>query len=120
ILQCFEQMEPGPILVDDWRFVLPPKNEGYSTIEGLIAHFKIVLEGVKIPAVTVHSFSESPNGEVGGNVVTDGAGWPCAVDCRIAGTPLLGGLEHMVVGSLLRELIPTFELINMISGEVEQ
>src|SRR5690606_12519752 len=47
ILQCFEQMEPGPILVDDWRFVLPPKNEVYSTIEGVIAHFKIVMEGVK-------------------------------------------------------------------------
>jgi len=120
ILQCFEQMEPGPILVDDWRFVLPPKNEVYSTIEGLIAHFKIVMEGVKIPAGTVYSYTESPNGELGWYLVSDGSGRPYKVHCRAPGIPLLGGLEHMVVGSLLPDLIPTFDLINMIGGEVEQ
>jgi NADH-quinone oxidoreductase subunit D len=120
ILQCFEQMEPGPILVDDWRYVLPPKEEVYSTIEGVIGHFKLIMEGTKIPKGTVYSYTESPNGELGWYLVSDGSGRPYKVHCRAPGIQLVGGLEHMIVGSLLPDLVPTFGLINMIGGEVEQ
>lgn len=120
ILQCFEQMEPGPILVDDWRYVLPPKEEVYSTIEGVIGHFKLIMEGTKIPKGTVYSYTESPNGELGWYLVSDGSGRPYKVHCRAPGIQLVGGLEHIIVGSLLPDLVPTFGLINMIGGEVEQ
>src|SRR5690606_18769016 len=120
IEQCFEQMEPGPIIIDDWRYVLPPKNEVYSTIEGVIGHFKHVMEGIKIPAGSVYSYTESPNGELGWYIVSDGSGRPYKVHCRAPGIQMIGGLEDMVLGSLLPDLIPTFDLINMIGGEVEQ
>ena len=40
----------APVIVDDWRIVLPPKPEVYGTIEGVMAHFKLVMEGIQVPA----------------------------------------------------------------------
>lgn len=120
VRQCFAQMAPGPTIIDDWRFVLPPKPHVYSTIEGVIGHFKIVMEGVKIPKGEVYSYTESPNGELGWYLVSDGSGRPYKVHCRAPGIQMVSGLEHMVKGSLLADLIPTFDAINMIGGEVEQ
>jgi len=120
INQCFEQMEPGPHIIEDWRYVMPPKPQVYSTIEGVIGHFKLVMEGVKIPKGEVYSYTESPNGELGWYLVSDGSGRPYKVHCRAPGIQLVSGLEHMVKGSMLPDLIPTFDAINMIGGEVEQ
>lgn len=120
IRQCFEQLEPGPILVDDWRYRLPPKPDVYSTIEGVIGHFKLIMEGIKIPKGECYAYTESPNGELGWYLVSDGSGRPYKVHCRAPGIQLMGGLEHMVKGAILPDLIPTFDTINMIGGEVEQ
>jgi NADH-quinone oxidoreductase subunit D len=46
VRQCLKQMEPGDIVVKDFRYVLPPKPQVYGTIEGLMAHFKIIMEGI--------------------------------------------------------------------------
>ncbi|WP_373049195.1 NADH dehydrogenase (quinone) subunit D [Vulgatibacter sp.] len=120
IEQCFDKMKPGPHIIDDWRYVLPPKPQVYSTIEGVIGHFKIVMEGIKIPKGECYAYTETPNGELGWYLVSDGSGRPYKVHCRAPGIQLVGGLEHMVKGSLLPDLIPTFDAINMIGGEVEQ
>ncbi len=68
----------GPINVDDPRIILPPKSEVYSTIEGTIQHFKIVMEGLKLPAGEVYSYTEGGNGELGFYIVADGTGRPSA------------------------------------------
>ncbi|AKU90686.1 NADH-quinone oxidoreductase subunit D [Vulgatibacter incomptus] len=120
VRQCFEQMQPGPTMIEDWRYALPPKPQVYSTIEGVIGHFKIVMEGIKIPKGECYAYTESPNGELGWYLVSDGSGRPYKVHCRAPGIPLLGGVEHMVKGAILPDLIPTFDTINMIGGEVEQ
>lgn len=120
ILQCFEQMEPGPTMIEDWRYVLPPKPHVYSTIEGVIGHFKHIMEGIKIPKGEVYSYTESPNGELGWFLVSDGSGRPYKVHCRAPGIQAVGALEHMLTGSLLPDLVQTFGSINMIGGEVEQ
>jgi len=118
--QCLAQMEPGDIAIQDFRYVLPPKPQVYGTIEGLMAHFKIVMEGIKVPAGEVYSYTEAANGELGFYVVSDGGGRPYKLGIRAPGWPMVAGLPHMVVGSLLADLIPTFDTINMIGGEVEQ
>lgn len=118
--QCFEQMQPGPTILDDWRYVLPPKPLVYSTIEGVMGHFKMIMEGIKIPKGECYSYTESPNGELGWYLVSDGSGRPYKIHCRAPGIQLVGGMEKMVRGSLLADLIPTFDAINMIGGEVEQ
>jgi NADH-quinone oxidoreductase subunit D len=118
--QCLAQMEPGDIAIRDFRYVLPPKPQVYGTIEGLMAHFKIIMEGIKVPAGEAYSYTEAANGELGFYVVSDGGGRPYKLGIRAPGWPMVAGLPHMVVGSLLADLIPTFDTINMIGGEVEQ
>ena len=118
--QAAEQIPAGPVILDDWRYVLPPKPEVYGTIEGLIAHFKIVMEGVQVPAGEVYAYTEAANGELGWYAVSRGGGRPYKLHCRAPGLPILSGLPHMIEGAMLADLIPTFDSINMIGGEVEQ
>jgi NADH-quinone oxidoreductase subunit D len=68
--------------VDDPRVVLPPKDEVYTTIEGTIQHFKIVMEGIKVPAGECYSYTEGGNGELGFYMVSDGSGTPWRVRIR--------------------------------------
>ncbi|MHB8416933.1 MAG: NADH-quinone oxidoreductase subunit D [Myxococcales bacterium] len=118
--QAAEQIPAGPVILDDWRYVLPPKPEVYGSIEGLIAHFKIVMEGVQVPPGEVYAYTEAANGELGWYVVSKGNGRPYKLHVRSPGLPILSGLSHIIEGSLLADLIPTFDSINMIGGEVEQ
>jgi NADH-quinone oxidoreductase subunit D len=120
IRQCFAQMEPGEFIVKDFRYALPPKPLVYGTIEGLMAHFKQIMEGIKIPAGEAYSYTEAANGELGFYVVSDGGGRPYKLGLRAPGWPMLAALPVMCCGSLLSDLIPTFDSINMIGGEVEQ
>ena len=118
--QAMAQIPAGPVILDDWRYVLPPKPEVYGTIEGLIAHFKIVMEGVQVPRGEVYAYTEAANGELGWYIVSDGTGRPYKLHVRAPGLPILSGLQHIMEGSMLADLIPTFDSINMIGGEVEQ
>jgi len=120
VRQCFRQMEPGEIAVADYRYVLPPKPEVYGTIEGAMAHFKLIMEGIKVPAGEAYSFIEAANGELGFYAVSDGGGRPYKLGVRAPGWNMLMALPAMLEGKLLADLIPTFDTINMIGGEVEQ
>ncbi len=118
--QCFRQMEPGEIAVSDYRYVLPPKPLVYGTIEGLMAHFKLVMEGIQVPAGEAYSYTEAANGELGFYVVSDGGGRPYKLGLRAPGWAMLAAIPFLTKGSLLADLIPTYDSINMIGGEVEQ
>ena len=72
----------GPIMANDPRFVLPPKQEVYGSIEGLMNHFKLVIEGQKVPAGEVYVATEGGNGELGFYLVSDGSGRPYRVRVR--------------------------------------
>jgi NADH-quinone oxidoreductase subunit D len=120
IEQALDQMpDEGPINVDDPRIVLPPKDEVYTTIEGTIQHFKIVMEGIKIPAGEAYGYTEGGNGELGFYLVSDGSGTPYRVRIRppcFAITQALGGL---VTGLMIPDVVPTFGSLNMIGGECD-
>jgi NADH-quinone oxidoreductase subunit D len=118
--QCFKQMEPGEIAVVDSRYVLPPKPQVYGTIEGVMAHFKLIMEGIQVPAGETYAYTESPNGELGFYLVSDGGGRPYKLGLRCPTWPMLSALPYIMKGSLLADLIPTYDSINMIGGEVEQ
>jgi NADH-quinone oxidoreductase subunit D len=120
VRQCFERMPPGEIIVSDFRYALPPKPLVYGTIEGVMAHFKLVMEGIQVPAGEAYGFTEAANGELGFYVVSDGGGRPYKLGLRAPGWPMLAALPHMTRGALLSDLVPTFDSINMIGGEVEQ
>lgn len=120
IEQALEQMpDEGPICIDDPRVVLPPKDEVYSTIEGTIQHFKIVMEGVKIPAGECYSYTETGNGELGFYLVSDGSGTPYRVRIRPPSFYITQGLQHLVTGAMIPDVVPTFGSLNMIGGECD-
>ncbi|MGA8892450.1 MAG: NADH-quinone oxidoreductase subunit D [Anaeromyxobacteraceae bacterium] len=120
VRQCFEQMQPGPIATEDSRYVLPPKPEVYGSIEGAMAHFKIIMEGVQVPAGEAYAYVEAANGELGFYAVSDGSGRPYKLGVRAPGWNMLMALPQMMEGQMLADLIPTFDTVNMIGGEVEQ
>lgn len=120
VRQALGKMAPGPVILDDWRIVLPPKPEVYGTIEGVMAHFKLIMEGIQVPAGEIYDATEAANGELGWYLVSDGSGHPYKVHVRAPGFAILSGVPRMIEGRMLADLIPTFDTINMIGGEVEQ
>ena len=120
IRQCFRDMAPGELVVRDFRYVLPPKPEVYGTIEGVMAHFKLIMEGIQVPAGETYGYTEAANGELGFYLVSDGSGRPYKIGLRAPGWPMLAALPVILQGALLSDLVPVFDSINMIGGEVEQ
>jgi len=111
--------DEGPVSVDDPRVMLPPKEQVYSTIEGTIQHFKIIMEGLKLPAGEAYSYTEGANGELGFYLVSDGSGTPYRVRIRPPSFYITGGLEHIITGGMMADVVPCFGSLNMIGGECD-
>ncbi|MCB9624441.1 MAG: NADH-quinone oxidoreductase subunit D [Sandaracinus sp.] len=121
IEQALEQMpDEGPVSIDDPRIMLPEKREVYSTIEATIAHFKLVMEGLKAPKGAVYSFTEGGNGELGFYIVSDGSGTPYRVRVRPPCWFNLQAAREMIMGDMIADIIPTFGSVNMIGGECDR
>jgi NADH-quinone oxidoreductase subunit D len=121
IEQALEKMPAeGKVYVDDPKVFLSPKSETYNSIEGLIHHFKIVMNGPPVPKGEAYFAIESPNGEHGYYVVSDGTGIPWRVRARPTCLPMTMFFPEMVKGAMIADIIPTFGSINMIGGELER
>jgi NADH-quinone oxidoreductase subunit D len=118
--QALAQLPAGPVRVDDPRITLPPKKEVYDNIEGLMNHFKLVIEGVKIPRGEVYVAVEGANGELGFYLVSDGSGRPYRVRVRPPCFFGMAALGEMLKGYLISDIITTFGMINMIGGECDR
>ena len=120
ILQSCERMaDDGPVNCDDPRVMLPPKADVYNTIEATIQHFKLIMEGAKVPKGEVYSYTEGGNGELGFYLVSDGTGTPWRVRIRPPCFPITGGLSRLINGAMLSDIVPTFGSLNMIGGECD-
>ncbi len=120
IEQAIERMpDDGPVNVDDPRVMLPEKHAVYTTIEATIQHFKLVMEGAKVPKGEVYSYTEGGNGELGFYLVSDGSGTPYRVRIRPPCFPITGGLSKLITGRMLSDVVPTFGSLNMIGGECD-
>ncbi len=120
IEQAADKMtDEGPVNADDPRLVLPDKSAVYTTIEATIQHFKLVMEGAKVPAGEVYSYTEGGNGELGFYLVSDGGGTPYRVRIRPPCFPIVGGLSKLIAGRMLSDIVPTFGSLNMIGGECD-
>jgi NADH-quinone oxidoreductase subunit D len=121
IEQAIEQMpDDGPINVDDPRVIFPEKSDVYTTIEATIAHFKLVMEGLRTPKGEVYSFTEGGNGELGFHIVSDGSGTPYRVRVRPPCWYNLAASREMLLGGMIADIIPTFGSVNMIGGECDR
>jgi NADH-quinone oxidoreductase subunit D len=121
LAQAIERLpDHGPINVDDPRIILPSKDDVYNTIEGTIAHFKLVMEGVKPPPGAVYSYTEGGNGELGFYIVSDGSGTPYRVRCRPPSFINLMAAAPMIRGNMIADIVPIFGSVNMIGGECDR
>ncbi len=111
--------DDGPVNCDDPRVVLPEKMDVYTTIEATIQHFKLIMEGAKVPAGEVYSYTEGGNGELGYYLVSDGTGTPYRVRIRPPCFQITGGLYRLIEGRMLSDIVPTFGALNMIGGECD-
>ena len=123
-LDLMKKIKPGSpddeINVRDPRIVLPPKSEVYTTIEGTINHFKLIMEGVNVPAGEVYQYTEAGNGELGFLLVSRGGGNPWRVRVRGPCFFSLQCVKSMIKGSMLADIVPSFGSINMIGGECDR
>ena len=120
IRQCLKGLPGGPLNVDDPHIMLPPKESVYNSIEGMINHFKLIFEGIQVPAGEVYSYTEAANGELGFYIVSNGTGKPYKLRVRPPCFYFMGGIDRMIEGGMLSDIIPTFDTINMIGGEVDR
>jgi NADH-quinone oxidoreductase subunit D len=106
----------------DRRVVLPPKENTYGSIEGLMNHFMLVMEGygIRPPAGEAYVPVEGANGELGFYVVSDGSDRPYRVRCRPPCLPPVAALARMIEGQMVADIIPTFGSVNMIGGELDR
>jgi NADH-quinone oxidoreductase subunit D len=116
---CDRMADSGPVNVDDPRVMLPDKGAVYTTIEATIQHFKLIMEGAKVPKGEVYSYTEGGNGELGFYLVSDGSGTPYRVRIRPPCFPITGGLAKLITGNMLSDIVPTFGSLNMIGGECD-
>jgi len=118
--QVLDRMpDSGPVNCDDPAVVLPDKMAVYTTIEATIQHFKLIMEGAKIPKGEVYSYTEGGNGELGYYLVSDGSGTPYRVRIRPPCFQITSGLSKILEGRMLSDIVPTFGSLNMIGGECD-
>ena len=118
--QALAKMPTGPVSIDDPRIVLPEKEKVYNSIEGLMHHFKIIMEGVQVPPGEVYQPVEGGNGELGFYIVSDGGGRPYRVRVRPPCFIAMGAFREMIRGYAVADIVPTFGMINMIGGECDR
>jgi len=120
IEQCLAGMPEGPVDVDDAKIRWPGKNRVFNRMEELIAQFKLVTEGMKPPIGEVYQAVEGGNGELGFYLVSDGSGKPYKCRCRSPSFSNTQPLSRMIQGKMLADVVPTFDMINMIGGECDR
>jgi NADH-quinone oxidoreductase subunit D len=118
--QCLAKMPPGPVMISDSRFALPPKRDVYNSIEGLMNHFKIVMEGVRVPPGEAYQAVEGANGELGFYLVSDGSGRPYRVRVRPPCFFGMASLGDVLKGLMVADIVTTFGMVNMIGGECDR
>ena len=120
VKQALAGMPEGPIKADAPKVVLPDREKMKTEMEALIYHFKIITEGFAVPAGEVYQAVESPRGEMGYYIVSDGTAKPYRVHMRNPTFASLQALETMCVGRLLADVVAVIGSIDIVLGEIDR
>jgi NADH-quinone oxidoreductase subunit D len=120
IQQALEGMPAGPFRAHVPGVVLPPKEDTLHKMESLIFHFKIITEGFKSPRGSVYQAVESPKGELGFYIASDGTNKPNRVRVRPPSFVNLAALPALVEGRLLADVICAIGTVDIVLGEVDR
>ena len=134
--QCLDRLQPGPVMVEDKKIAWPAQlsigsdGQGNSldhirhlmgeSMEALIHHFKLVTEGFKVPAGQVYSAVESPRGELGVHIVSDGSTRPYRVHYRDPSFTNLQAVAAMCEGGQIADVIAAVASIDPVMGGVDR
>ncbi len=122
-VQCLnrlERMDGKPWSIDNRKVVLPPREELHTSMESLIHHFKIVTEGYRVPEGEVYTTVESPRGELGCFVVSDGGAKPWRVKFRAPSFVALQATATCMSDALIADLIAIVGSLDTVMGEVDR
>jgi NADH-quinone oxidoreductase subunit D len=124
VRQALKLLEPGPISALDQKHALPDKMSTYTDMESLIHHFKLIMpgseHGLNPPVTDLYSATESPNGELGFFLVSDGSSNPWRVRVRppsFLNYPIFGRLME---GAMLADVVAILASFNIIAGELDR
>jgi len=136
IEQCLDKLRPGPVMVADKKIAWPAQlslgGDGLgnslehikdimgTSMEALIHHFKLVTEGFNVPAGQVYSAVESPRGELGAHIVSDGGTRPYRVHFRDPSFTNLQAVPAMSEGAMLSDVIAAVASIDPVMGGVDR
>ena len=120
IEQALEGLPEGPYITADRKIALPPRHELATSMEALIHHFKLVTEGMRVPPGEIYSAIESPRGELGCFIRSDGSSKPARVHMRDPSFVNLQALSAMAEGSYIADLIATLAMLDPILGGIDR
>ncbi len=122
IRQCVTWLRanPGPVMIDDYKIVPPPRAEMKTSMEALIHHFKNMTEGYIVPEGEVYAAVEQPKGEFGIYLVSDGANKPYRLKIRAAGFPHLAGLDELIRGHMISDVVSVLSSLDIVFGEIDR
>jgi NADH-quinone oxidoreductase subunit D len=120
VKQALESMPSGPWAADAPKVVLPDREKMKTQMEALIYHFKLVTEGIRVPAGEVYQCTESPRGEIGYYIVSDGSTRPHRLFMRTPSFGNLQALPAMIEGKLIADTIACMGSMDFVLGDVDR
>ena len=118
--QAMDGMPSGPVMAERKGVILPQREKMKTEMEALIYHFKIVTEGYRVPAGEVYQAVESPRGEMGYYVVSDGTSHPYRVKVRSPSFANLQALPRIAEGRMIADLVACIGSIDIVLGEIDR
>jgi NADH-quinone oxidoreductase subunit D len=118
--QALDGLPEGPYITADRKVALPPRHELATSMEALIHHFKLVTEGIRVPAGQVYVAVESPRGELGVHMVSDGGTRPYRVHYRDPSFTNLQAVAAMCEGGMVADAIAAVASIDPVMGGVDR
>jgi NADH-quinone oxidoreductase subunit D len=120
VRQALDGLPEGPTITDDRKIALPPRHELATSMEALIHHFKLVTEGFRVPPGEVYYPIESPRGELGCFVRSDGSSKPARVHMREPSFVNLQATAPMTRDAYIADVIATLAMLDPILGGVDR
>ena len=120
VRQCVEKMPSGDYRVQDKKVTPPPRARIDESMEALIHHFKIFTEGYRVPEGEIYVAVESPRGELGCYLVSDGSAKPYRMHIRGPSFYNMQTMPHMLHGGLIADAVAVISSIDPIMGEVDR
>ena len=120
VRQCLEKMPKGDYRIQDKKVTPPPRARIDESMEALIHHFKIFTEGFRVPEGEVYVAIESPRGEIGCYIASDGSPTPYRMHVRAPSFVNIQCLPHMMRGGLVADAVAVISSVDPVLGEVDR